>query len=126
MKIEGNNVILIIKVVVIRILNYNMNRIVHFNSMNIASMFFLLICVFCTAQPFDPIPIPRAANFRGHNFPRQLFITEERLERFTCISQIALEDYNSKNQVLSPNTSTMFIHSSASLFFLLISFGSLV
>jgi hypothetical protein len=82
--------------------------------------------VFCTAQPFDPIPIPRAANFRGHNFPRELYITEERLERFTRISQIALVEYSSKNQVLNPNTSTMFIYSPASLFFLLISFVSLV
>ncbi|WJX39298.1 hypothetical protein P8452_26853 [Trifolium repens] len=47
-------------------------------------------------SPFDPIPIPRAANFRGHNFPRELYITEECLERFTRISQIALADYNSK------------------------------
>ncbi|MCI08347.1 hypothetical protein A2U01_0029423, partial [Trifolium medium] len=54
-------------------------------------------------SPFDPIPIPPLANVPGNNFPRELFITKERLERFTHLSCLALADYNTKNQLANDN-----------------------
>ncbi|GAU17505.1 hypothetical protein TSUD_340480 [Trifolium subterraneum] len=49
-------------------------------------------------SPYDAIPVPSDANFAINNFTRPLYLTQERRDRVTRLSKLALKDYNTKNQ----------------------------